>query len=175
MSDLFTLYERNEAFAATFDEGRLPIRPNLSTVILTCVDARVDPTHFAGLQIGDALILRTVGGRVTSRVALEVSMLWMLMSLANPTPSMELAIIHHTDCGMARFADPEVAARVTERFGSDDVVETYAFTDPRESLTADVARLRDSSLVPRDLLVSGHIYDVTTGRLSEQIATNRVG
>ena len=102
-------------------------------------------------------------------------MLWILMSLQNPRPSMELAIIHHTDCGMARFADPEVAARVTERFGSNYVVETYAFTDPAESLAADVQRLRDSDLVPRELRVSGHIYDVKTGRLTEQIATSRVG
>jgi len=175
MSDLFTLYQRNEAFAATFDKGGLPLKPNLSTVILTCIDARVVPAHFAGLELGDAHTMRTVGARVTSRTALEVSMLWMLMSLQNPKPSMELAIIHHTDCGMARFADPEVAARVAERFGSDYVVDTYAFTDPAESLAADVQRLRDSDLVPRELLVSGHIYDVTTGRLTEQITTARVG
>ncbi len=175
MSDLFTLYQRNEAFAATFDKGHLPMRPNLSTVILTCVDARVIPAHFAGLETGDALTMRTVGGRVTSRVALEISLLWMLVSLDNPNPSMELAIIHHTDCGMARFANPDVAARVTERFGSEYVVETYAFSDPRESLAADVARLRASSLVPRDLRVSGHLYDVTTGLLTQQITTARIG
>lgn len=175
MSDLFTLYQRNESFAETFDEGHLPIKPKLATVILTCADARVDPAHFAGLELGDALILRTVGGRVTSRVALEISMLWMLMGLQNPKPSMELAIIHHTECGMARFADPEVAARVTEKFGSDYVVETYAITDLQESLATDVQRLRDSALVPRELRVSGHIYDVKTGTLMKEIATARVG
>lgn len=175
MSDISSLYQRNEAFAATFDKGHLPMKPNLSTVILTCIDARVVPAHFAGLELGDAHTMRTVGGRVTSRTALEVSMLWMLLSLQNLKPSMELAIIHHTDCGMARFADPEVAARVSERFGSDYVVDTYAFTDPAESLAADVQRLRDSDLVPRELRVSGHVYDVRSGRLTEQIATTRLG
>lgn len=175
MSDLSNLYQRNEAFAAAFDKGHLPMRPNLSTAILTCIDARVVPAYFAGLELGDAHTMRTVGGRVTSRTALEVAMLWMLTSLQNPQPSMELAIIHHTDCGMARFADPEVAARVTERFGSDYVVDTYAFTDPAESLAADVQRLRDNDLVPRELRVSGHIYDVRTGRLTEQIATTQLG
>jgi carbonic anhydrase len=169
------LYQRNEAFAATFDKGYLPITPKLATVILTCIDARVVPAHFAGLEVGDAHTMRTVGGRVTSRTALEISMLWMLASLQSAKPSMELAIIHHTECGMARFANPEVAARVTERFGSSYVVDTYAITDLAQSLATDVSRLRENELVPRELRVSGHSYDVKTGRLTKQIETTRLG
>jgi carbonic anhydrase len=119
--------------------------------------------------------MRTVGGRVTSRTALEISMLWMLASLQSAKPSMELAIIHHTECGMARFANPEVAARVTERFGSSYVVDTYAITDLAQSLATDVSRLRENELVPRELRVSGHSYDVKTGRLTKQIETTRLG
>lgn len=172
MSDLATLYENNSAFAATFDLGDLPLKPNLSTLVLTCVDARVDPAHFAGIELGDALVLRNVGGRVTETVALEVSMLWMLMAAASgTTPSIELVIIHHTDCGMARFANPEVAAKVTAKFGTESVVATYAITEPTESLAADLARLSANSMVPRELQVSGHIYDVTTGRLTPVIPT----
>ncbi len=175
MSDLATLYERNETFAASFDKGDLPIKPNLSTLILTCVDARVDPSHFAGLELGDALVLRNVGARVTEAVALEVAMLWMLMSLASGgTPSMELVVIQHTNCGMARFADPEVAAKVTERFGTDSVVETYAITDPRVSATTDVERLRNNPLVPDELRVSAHVYDLTSGRLDPVIETTQL-
>ncbi len=175
VSDLSTLYQRNEVFAATFDKGYLPITPNLTTVILTCIDARVVPAHFAGLEVGDAHTMRTVGGRVTSRTALEISMLWMLASMQAAKPSMELVIIHHTECGMTRFANPEVAARVTERFGSNYVVDTYAITDLAESLATDVARLRESELIPRELRVSGHIYDVKTGQLTKKIETARIG
>ncbi len=172
MSDLATLYERNEAFAASFDKGDLPIKPNLSTLILTCVDARVDPSHFAGLELGDALVLRNVGARVTDAVALEVAILWMLMSLASGgTPSMELVLIHHTNCGMARFANAEVAAQVTERFGTGSVVATYAITDPRESVAIDVERLRSNDLIPDELSISAHVYDVTSGRLEKVIET----
>lgn len=176
MSDLATLYEHNSAFAATFDRGDLPLKPNLTTLLLTCVDARVDPAHFAGIDLGDALVLRNVGARVTEAVALELSMLWMLMAAASgTTPSIELVIIQHTDCGMARFANPEVAARVTERFGTESVVETYAITEPTESLATDVARLTDNAMVPRELQVSGHIYDVSTGRLTPVIPTAPLG
>ena len=76
MSDLSTLYDRNAAFAETFDKGDLPIKPSLSTLILTCVDARVSPEHVAGVELGEALILRNVGARVTDTVCLEVAILW---------------------------------------------------------------------------------------------------
>lgn len=176
MSDLATLYERNRAFAEMFDQGDLPIKPNLATLILTCVDARVDPSRYAGLELGDALVLRNVGARVTDAVALEVAMLWMLMSMASgSTPSIELVIIQHTACGMARFADPEVAATVTDRFGTPDVVATYAIADLRATLAEDVERLRSSAHIPRELRVSGHIYDIANGRLEQVVETTPIG
>ena len=85
-------------------------------------------------------------------------------------PSLGLAIVHHTACGMARFAEPEVAAAITSHFGSDEVVMTYSIPSPAESLAADLERLRANSVVPRGLQVSGHIYDVTTGQLAEEFA-----
>ena len=176
MTDLTTLYERNERFAASFDQGDLPIKPRLSTIVLSCVDARTDPAHFAGLALGDALTLRTVGGRVTDTVATEVAVLWALMAMASGSePSLELAIIHHTQCGMARFAQPEVAAKVTERFGTDEIVNTYGISGLDESLAADVDRLRASPTVPRGLTVSGHVYDVETGQLRQLIERQTLG
>ena len=172
MSDLAGLYARNAAFAESFDRGDLPIKPNLSTIILTCVDARVDPAFFAGIELGDAFVLRNVGARVTEAVALEVSILWTLMAMASgATPSLELVIIEHTACGMARFADPEVAAKVTERFGTEAVVDTYAIADPAEAIRTDIERLRANPIVPSELAVSGHLYDITTGKLSTVVET----
>lgn len=176
MSDVTKLYERNAAFAAGFDKGDLPIRANLSTMILTCVDARVDPAHYAGLELGDAFTLRNVGARVTDAVALEVAVLWKLMTMASGSaPTIELVIIQHTQCGMARFAMPEVAEQVTADFGSSYVVDTYGIPSLEESLAIDVERLRADDVVPRDLKVSGHIYDIATGRLSEVVPTQAVG
>ncbi len=176
MSDIDLLYERNESFAATFDKADLPIKPGLSTLILTCVDARVDPAAYAGVELGEALVLRNVGGRVTDTVALEVTILWTLMAMASgATPSLELTIIQHTKCGMARFADPGVAAKVTERFGTSDVVDTYAIADLTDSLNTDIARLRNNPMLPRELKVSGHVYDLESGRLSKVVDTQTIG
>ncbi|NNC79411.1 MAG: hypothetical protein HKN94_04580, partial [Acidimicrobiales bacterium] len=55
------------------------------------MDARVSPEHVAGVALGDALVIRTAGARVTDGAALEVRMLWTLMSMATgATPNLEL-------------------------------------------------------------------------------------
>ncbi len=50
MSDLRTLYDRNDDYAATFGYGELDGKPRIPIVLLTCVDPRVDPTHFLRLR-----------------------------------------------------------------------------------------------------------------------------
>ncbi|MDH3306602.1 MAG: carbonic anhydrase [Acidimicrobiia bacterium] len=177
MPDLTTIYERNAAFADGFDQSDLVIKPRIGTIVLTCVDARVDPAHFSGLELGDALVMRTVGGRVTDTAMLEVAMLWQLMKLGagGKDPNLGLAIIHHNDCGMAKFAVPAVAAAITSHFGTGDVVETYAIGDERTSVAADVDRAMNSTYAPSGLIVSGHRYDITTGKLEQVVAPAPVG
>ncbi len=48
MTDVQILIDRNLEFASSFDQGDLAILPRLSTLVLTCLDARVDPAHFLG-------------------------------------------------------------------------------------------------------------------------------
>ena len=175
MSDIAELYARNSRFAEGFDQGDLPIKPGLSTLILCCVDARVAPELVAGLELGDALVLRTVGGRVTDSVALEVRMLWTLMNMASGgTPDMELVIMQHTKCGMERFAVPEVAEKASAVLGPE-AVAAYAITHVDESVAADVERMRNDPAVPRELKISGHVYDVETGSLREVVPTATIG
>lgn len=167
MSDLSTFYDRNAAFVASFDQGDLAIKPAIMTIILTCVDARVDPAHYAGLDLGDALVLRNVGARATDTVLLEVTVLFNLMKLGagGVAPQMGLAIIQHTDCGMAKFAVPQVAEAMTQIFGSAEVVDTYAIPDLTETVEADVAKALDA--LPSGITVSGHVYDVASGALEQ--------
>ena len=49
MDILNELTDRNRSFSSTFDAGEMPALPKLGTMILTCVDARVDPAHVLGL------------------------------------------------------------------------------------------------------------------------------
>ncbi len=65
MADVQTLVDRNAEFAKRFNQGDLALPPRLSILIVTCLDARVDPAHLFGLELGDAVVMRNIAGRVT--------------------------------------------------------------------------------------------------------------
>ena len=172
MSDLQTFTERNQIFAQQY-EGGLTLMPKFSTFVLTCVDARIDPAHFLGLELGDALVFRNAGGRVTDDIELDLSILWMMGARAagENFKGFSLALVQHTDCGLERLANPDFAAALSNRLGIEkNVIDGMANVDHVQQIHDDITRLRQSSMVPKQLTVSGHIYDVDTGTIVEVIA-----
>ncbi len=165
MSDLPQLLEGNRRFTAHFADGELPIRPRLSTIVLTCLDARVDPAHLFDLQLGDALVIRNAGGRINPSVLTDLAVLGLLAAALSGGKAMsqELVILHHTDCGMSRFADPSAQEALAQRLGiePDEVATTMAITDPAQSVRDDITRLRQAPGPPDTL--SGLVYDVADG------------
>jgi hypothetical protein len=63
MSVIETLTQRNEAFASSRFSADLKIVPSMKTMIIGCVDPRVDPVDMFGLAPGEAAVIRNVGGR----------------------------------------------------------------------------------------------------------------
>jgi carbonic anhydrase len=59
------LIQRNAAFAASGAFKGLPFPTNPGLRVIGCVDSRVDPSDVLGLKIGEAVVMRTNGGRVT--------------------------------------------------------------------------------------------------------------
>ncbi len=113
MSDLTTLLNQHQSFAQLFDGAALPIRPRLGPIVLTCLDARVDPAHLFQLEPGDALVLRNAGGRITPAVMQDLAILGVLGANlpGGGARAPELALIHHTDCGMGRLATHPCSSR----------------------------------------------------------------
>lgn len=170
MSNTTELLDRNYRFAADFNDAGLPILPRLRTVVLTCGDARVDPAHVLGLKLGDAVVIRNNGGRVTPEVVAEVAALAFLVSkMDGDTPgTFELMIMQHTQCGAERFADPQLQAAMKAAIGVD--VSGSAITDHHDSLHEDVERLRNAPGIPGHVVVSAFLYDVADGVARQVIA-----
>ena len=173
-ADLTTLLDRNRSFADRFTAGDLKISPRMSTIILTCLDARVDPAHLFGLGLGDALVIRNAGGRITPAVIRDLAVLGVLAAaVSRPGTSLsrpELVVIHHTDCGMSRLANPAIQGQVAERLGlSVDDVSAMAITDPTTSVQDDVDGLRHTPGMPDQLVVSRFVYDVSNGTIKQVV------
>lgn len=156
--------------------------------ILTCMDARLDPARFAGLIEGDAHVIRNAGGRASDDAIRSLIISHKLLG------TNEWFVIHHTGCGMASFTDEIMGdlleqsldtAQLTES-GWTDVgkgpgsvegrfIKWLTFQNETESVVEDVKRIRNHSLVPRDLPIYGFVYEVETGKLIEVAEASEVG
>ncbi len=167
MSVQSDLISRNRQFADTFDSPDMPILPALRTVLLTCADARVDPAHVLGLDLGDAVVIRNNGGRVTRAVIDEIATLAVLVQRVTEgrETGFNVVLMQHTNCGAQRLSDPDLQALLKERLGID--VSEYAITDPAKDLMADIVRLCDAAQIPDTISVSAMLYDVATGTARE--------
>jgi carbonic anhydrase len=171
MSNIAPLLDRNRVFArsdARLNVPVLPFLPFLSLYIVTCIDPRVDPAQTLGVGMGEAVVERNIGGRVTQAIIRDISYIgYLVESKAPDGPWFEVAIIHHTDCGSTLLADDGLRHGFAQRIGVDE--RTLADTpvlDPDRTVRTDVERVLWAQEVPSQVRVSGHVYDVSTGLVS---------
>jgi carbonic anhydrase len=163
----------NAQYAATFGRGDLPMPPRRRVAVLTCMDARLHPETFLGLDVGDAHVIRNAGGRASQDAIRSLVISQRLLG------TNEIVVIHHTDCGMLTFQNADLAAKIRADLRVDaSGWDFLPFVDLETSVRDDVATLRQSPLIPRDIPISGAIYDVRSGRLQEVVrdeAARQVG
>jgi carbonic anhydrase len=161
MSTIDEFLSANEAYAGDFAHGDLVSPPKRRVAVVTCMDARLIPSRFLGLEEGDAHVIRNAGG--DAREALR-----SLAVSQHLLGTNEIAVIRHTDCGMGKYTNDEIAEKVADATGGDPAgIDFRAFTDLEESVRDDVEFLRESPLIASDSVVRGFVYDVKTGRGAE--------
>jgi carbonic anhydrase len=160
-----TALARNRAFAAGRGYEGATVFPTLRLLVVTCLDPRVDPAHVLCLDLGDAMVVRNGGGRVTPEVIQNVAFVGQLAESVVPEgPLFDVAVIHHTQCGAGALADDDFRYRYALRIGADEsTLRDYAVLDPAATVATDVARLSSAAAISHRITVSGHVYDVATG------------
>ena len=152
------LVERNAKFAGAGTFAGLPFPTNQTLRVVGCVDSRVDPSDVLGLALGEAVVMRNIGGRVTPSALRSWALLGKLGQ--GQPPAGLLVVLQHTDCGIKRLADyPEQLAEYFEILVGD--LQGKAVRDPYAAVRIDVDIARRA--LPPSLLVSGVVYDVETG------------
>ena len=153
------LVRRNAAFAATGVFAGLPFPTSETLQVLGCVDSRVDPGDVLGLELGEGVVMRNIGGRITPAALRSWALLGRL-GHGQPPRSGHLVILHHTDYDIIRLADyPEQLAAFFEIPSGE--LDGKAVADPYAAVRVDTAIARHA--LPPTRLVSGLVYDVGTG------------
>jgi carbonic anhydrase len=160
------ILERNADFANTGFAPELKMMPSTGTVVVGCVDPRVDPVNVLGLKQGEAAVIRNVGGRLNKSLLETLAVLSVVAKAAGrPDGARNLVLLQHTDCGIigCHKHAPDLLAKHlgVETAALDDL----AITEPYEAVALDVAALRANKALPDGMIVSGLVYDVKTGRI----------
>ena len=159
------LIERNERFAAGLDPA-LPPLPARRLVVVACMDQRVDPAMALGLELGDAMVLRNAGGRVTPSLIRDLELLDRVAARrGSALRELELMLMPHTECGAGGLAD-EHDELLAAHFGvTPDELPAKSPGDPWEGVRVDIEALAADPRIPASLSVTGLVYDTASGRV----------
>jgi len=156
MSVVEEIRTANDEFAAGFGQGELPMPPGRHFAVVTCMDARLDPARFLGLDLGDAHVVRNAGGVVSDDALRSLVISHHLLG------TQEALVIGHTDCGMVTFQNDDLH----EKLGPEsEEIDFLPFPDVAQRVRESVATINESPLLPDSFTASGFVYDVKSGRL----------
>lgn len=167
---------------------QLGIPNNRRLWVLTCMDERIPVNEALGIQDGDAHIFRNAGGLATDDAIRSAMLTTQFFG------TTEIVVLGHTECGMmsAKAEDLVDALRKkgidTDAPGVDPTLPELRlekgafgkwirlFEDVDASVLAQVEALRKSPLIPKDVVISGYVYEVESGTLRKpyEIVSQRV-
>ena len=156
MSIVDEVKSANAGYAAGFDKGELPMPPGRRFAVVTCMDARLDPAKFLGLDEGDAHVIRNAGGIVNDETLRSLVISHHLLG------TTEAIVIGHTDCGMLTFTNDDIHGKLGPESES---IDFQPFPDVDERVRESVDSIRSAPLLADGFRATGFVYDVETGRL----------
>ena len=163
-SETAKIIESNRNYARTQFLGKQPMRPSRHIAILACMDSRLTISQLAGVKTGEAHIIRNAGG-----IATDDAIRSLIIS-NELSGTKEFVVINHTDCGMLTFKDEDLQSRLKERFGKDaSNIRFHSFSSLEENVRKQVDTIKNHPLIPKEILVTGFIYDVESGLLQKVI------
>ncbi|EXJ92899.1 carbonate dehydratase [Capronia epimyces CBS 606.96] len=154
----------SETHSASFTKGHLALPPAKKYLVLTCMDARIDPAKAFGIELGDAHVIRNAGA--STRDALR-----SIVISEQLLGTQEIVLVKHTGCGMLTFTNDDAYGLVDKNLGPEATAELKSrnvdflpFSDLEQAIKVDIKYLQDTKLVPDSVTISGWIYEVETGR-----------
>jgi carbonic anhydrase len=136
-------------------------RPGQHLAILTCMDARIDVFAALGLHLGEALVLRNGGGRVTDDVLRSLALSCHVLGVDT------VVVMQHTKCGLTGITDDELR-RLT---GAD--LGFFSIDDHEAALREDIELLVAKPYLAPLTAIAGFVYDVESGKIDDVVSWER--
>ena len=161
IEELIRRYEAGGGHLAKANAEGLAVPPALHTVVLTCMDSRIDVFALFGLSLGEVHVLRNAGGVVTDDVIRSLTISQRKLQ------TREILLMQHAGCGLETFTDEEFSEELADEVGIRPSWRTHAFNNPVLSVRRGMAQLcHDPFLLP-DTRVRGFVVDIETFALEE--------
>ncbi|KAI0925556.1 hypothetical protein AcW1_007972 [Taiwanofungus camphoratus] len=167
MSAHLDFVSSNEKYAAEYgDKGTLATAPAKKLAIVTCMDARLNVFGHLGLKEGDAHVIRNAGG-VAKDALRSIIISQRLLG------TREIAVFHHTACGMLTFSTPQLRTLVKDSDPQNadlsvvDSIDFLEFGDVEKSVRSDVKFLKENPLVLPETKITGWVFEVETGKVKQ--------
>jgi carbonic anhydrase len=160
VTEVAKLIEANEQYAAA-RAGVADAHPGRRLAVVTCMDARIDVFAALGLHLGEALVIRNAGGRVTDDVLRS-------LALASHVLGVETVVVmQHTKCGLTGVTDEELQ----EITGRD--LGFLSIADHDRAMREDVETLATTSYLGPLKVIAGFVFDVETGHIDDVVRWER--
>ncbi len=145
--------------------------------VLACMDERLPVEQALGIRLGDAHVFRNAGGLVTDDAVRSAMLTTQFFG------TKEIIVVNHTECGMMSATTERLLAGLREKGIDPDSVPvdpglpelklpkgTFGkwirmFSDVDETCRTQVELLRASPLIPKDVAISGYVWEVENMRL----------
>jgi carbonic anhydrase len=133
------------------------------------MDARIDPASAYGITLGDAHVIRNAGA--SARDALR-----SLVISEQLLGTQEILLFKHTGCGMLTFTNEVAEGLVKKNLGEEALKETaqfkgdfLTFPELEAAIKDDVKYLKESKLIPDNIVISGWVHDVEHGTVTNVV------
>lgn len=141
MDTVETLTQRNAEFAARRFTSGLKMMPSLKTIIIGCVDPRVDPAQILGNDPGQVVVIRDIGGRVTAATLQELALLRKLTQAAGGDldQGWDLVILQHT-AAQSFACKASLKCWPTTSMSNEETLAAQKVGDPWPAVEVDYRR-----------------------------------
>lgn len=153
IADLLAANEEYAAARANIADRR----PGRRLAVITCMDARIDVFAVLGLHLGEALVIRNAGGRVTDDVLRSLALAAHVLGVDS------VVVMQHTKCGLAGVTDDELKSLTGADLGF------FPIDDHAAALREDIELLSAKPYLEPLRVIAGFVYDVESGEIEHVV------